>query len=45
MRRWEAKTETERIHDEIARENARCTCAHRFPIQHISTEQDRVNLE
>lgn len=40
--RREAKSETERIHEEIARETARCTCAHRFPIQHISTEKDRV---
>ncbi|KAL3114470.1 hypothetical protein niasHT_019974 [Heterodera trifolii] len=42
MRRYEPKTETERIHEEIARETARCTCAHRFPIQHISSDKDRV---
>ncbi|KAI3410026.1 hypothetical protein GPALN_006390 [Globodera pallida] len=42
MRRYEPKTETERIHEEIARETARCTCAHQFPIQHISSDKDRV---
>ncbi|CAK5053377.1 unnamed protein product [Meloidogyne enterolobii] len=36
------KSETERIHEEIARETARCTCVRRFPILHLSTDKDKV---
>lgn len=37
-RRYESKTESERIHEEIARETSLCTCARRYPIQHIFSE-------
>lgn len=44
-RRYEPKTESERIHEEIARETSRCTCAHRFPIQHISSENNDSRVQ
>ena len=30
------------IHEELRKETERCTCAHRFPITHISTSDNKV---
>jgi dystonin len=36
------KTESEMIHEELRKETERCTCARRFPITHISTNDNKV---
>lgn len=36
------KTEAEIIHEELRKETEKCTCAHRFPITHISTNNNNV---
>uniref|UniRef100_A0A7E4ZUS0 GAR domain-containing protein n=1 Tax=Panagrellus redivivus TaxID=6233 RepID=A0A7E4ZUS0_PANRE len=36
------KTDAEMIHEELRKEQGRCTCANRFPITHISTTESNV---